>query len=143
MPLNKRRRIKLGDVYSIPLPNGKLAFARRFKDASIGIYKQISNTIDDAPKEEEFQFIVGVYDNVLKSGIWPVIESRPFKNEEEAWPPPCCVIDKLSGGYSIYYKGEMHESTKEECEGLEEAAVWDAHHIIDRIMGEDKWHKKD
>lgn len=141
MMSTKRRRIKLGDVYAIPLPDGRFAYGRRFKDASIAIYRYIADSIEDIPKDEDYQFIVGVYDDVLKSGSWPVVENRPFKNEEDAWPPPSCVIDKLSGGYSIYYKGEMNRASKQECDGLEIAAVWEAEHIIDRIMGDDKWHK--
>lgn len=137
----KRIRIKLGDVYAIPLPNNKFAFGRRFKDAGIGIYKYIGESIEDTPINEAYQFIVGVYDDVLKTGQWKIVENRPFQNEVEAWPPPACVIDKLSGDYSIYYMGEIKRASKSECEGLEIAAVWEAEHIIDRIMGEDKWHK--
>lgn len=139
----KRRRKKLGDVYAIPLPNGKFAFGRIFKDAGIGIYKHIGESIEDVPMGEDYQFIVGVYENVLKSGNWTVVENRPFNNEEEAYPPPSCIIDNISGEYSIYYKGEIRRATKSECEGLEIAAVWADNHIIDRIMGEDKWHKND
>jgi hypothetical protein len=46
----------------------------------------------------------------------------------------------LSGEYSIYDKGEMGKDTKLECEGLKIAAVWEAEHIIDRIMDDDRWH---
>ncbi|UHA74903.1 Imm26 family immunity protein [Paenibacillus sp. 481] len=137
----KRKRIKLGDVYAIPLSDGMFSFGRRFKDASIAIYSHVSSSIEDVPQDEDYQFIVGVYDDVLKSGQWPVIENRPFGNEEEAWPPPAYVIDKLTGGYSIYYKGEMRKASKQECDGLEIAAVWEAEHIIDRIMGDDRWHR--
>lgn len=136
----KRRRLKLGDVYAIPLPNGKYAFGRTFNDASIAIYKHIGDTVEEIPDAEEYQFTVGVYDYVLKSGEWTLVDNRPFENEEETWPPPCCVIDQISGKYSIYHKGEMRKASKSECEGLEQAAVWEAEHIIDRIMGEDKWH---
>ena len=34
-------KLKLGDVFAIPLPNSKYAFGRRYRDASIGIYKQL------------------------------------------------------------------------------------------------------
>lgn len=142
MNLKKRKRLKIGDVYAIPLPNGKYAFGRTFKDAAIAIYKHIGSTIEDLPKTEDYQFIVGIYEDVLKSEQWPIVDSRPFKTEDEQWPPPSCIIDKISGEYSIYYKGEIKASNKSECEGLEEAAVWDAQHIIDRIMGEDKWHRR-
>jgi len=63
----KRKRLKIGDVYAIPLPNGKYAFGRKFKDAGIGIYRHIGDTITDVPQFEKYQFIFGVYDNVLKS----------------------------------------------------------------------------
>jgi hypothetical protein len=137
----KRRRIKIGDVYAIPLPIGKFAFGRIFKDAGIGIYKHIGESDKDLPLVEEYQFIVGIYEYVLKSGNWTFIENRPFNNEDEAYPPPSCIIDSISGKYSIYHKGEIRSATKSECEGLEIAAVWADNHIIDRIMGEDKWHK--
>ena len=47
--------------------------------------------------------------------------------------------DMISGEYSIYFKGQISESTKDECIGLEEASVWENELIVDRIMGEDKW----
>ena len=137
---NRRKKLKIGDVYTISIPNGKYAFARTFNDACIAIYKHIGDTAEDIPSTEDYQFTVGVYKDILRSGQWPIVESRPFKNEEEAWPPPMCTIDPISGEYSIYHKGEFRASSKTECEGFEEAAVWEAEHIIDRIMGEDKWH---
>ncbi|WP_349408766.1 Imm26 family immunity protein [Pseudalkalibacillus sp. SCS-8] len=143
MTRKKRKRIKIGDVYAIPLPNGKYAFGRIFKDAGIGIYNYIGDNIEDIPKVEEYQFIVGVYDYVLKSGDWAVVGNRPFKSDDEAYPPPSCIIDSISGEYSIYHKGETRSATKSECEGLEVAAVWGDNHIIDRIMGDDKWHSDD
>ncbi len=136
---NKKKRIKLGDVYVIPLPNGKYAFGRVMRDAGFAIYKHIGNSIEDIPKNEEYQFVVGVYKDVLQCGIWKVVDNRPFNNEEQSWPPKTYIIDKINGSYSIYHKGEISSSTQEECEGLEKAAIWDAHHIIDRIMGKDKW----
>lgn len=138
----RRKQIKIGDVYAIPLPNGKVAYGRIFKDSCIGVYKHISDTLNDVPKTEDYQFTVGVYKDVLQSGQWSVVDSRPFNSDDDAWPPPMCIIDSISGEYSIYYKGEIRPSNKSECEGLETAAVWESEHIIDRIMGEDKWHSK-
>jgi hypothetical protein len=78
----------------------------------------------------------------LNSGKWKIVENRPFSNEEEAFPPPKYIRDSISGEYSIYYKGEIRRSIIAECEGLEVAAVWEKHHIIERIMGESKWNKE-
>jgi len=63
--------------------------------------------LEDAPLDEEYQFIVGKYDYVLKFDEWPIIDNRPFQYDEDAWPPPACVIDQLNGSYSIYHKGEL------------------------------------
>lgn len=142
MQNGKRKRIKIGNVYAIPLPNGKYAFGRKLRDGGIAIYKYVADDTSDLPKEEQYQLVVGVYDYVLKSGEWEVVDFRPFENDDEAWPPMECIIDSITGEYSIYYKGEIRKATKEECEGLEEASVWGAEHIIDRIMGDDKWHKR-
>ncbi|MFC4809846.1 Imm26 family immunity protein [Paenibacillus sp. GCM10023250] len=141
MTQGDRRSVKLGDIYAIPLPDGNYAFGRTFLDSGLAIYKQISNRIDDIPAREEYQFIVGVYRSALKSGDWPVVGNRPFQDEEEAWPPPSCIVDRITGQYSIYHKGEITKSTYSECEGLEITAVWAAEQIIDRIMGVEKWHK--
>jgi len=70
-----------------------------------------------------------------------LIENRPFANEEAAVPPPTYIWDSITGKYQQYYKGQIMPSTKDACKGLESTSIWDAQHIIDRIMGGDKWQK--
>ncbi len=93
------------------------------------------------PKKEKYQFVVGIYEDILKSEKWEIVDNRPFDNENEAWPPPMFIIDKISGKYSLYHKGEIKDASNDQCIGLEEAAVWEADLIIDRIIGNDNWHK--
>ena len=142
MEIKKRQKEKLGNVYAIPLPNGKIGFGRLFKDGGIAIYRHIGQSIEDVPQTEEYQFIVGVYKHVLTCGEWPIVENRPFENDEDAWPPPTFIWVTGTGKYNKYHKGIITPSTKAACKGLERCAVWDAHHIIDRIMGDDSWHTK-
>ncbi|MFJ5713672.1 Imm26 family immunity protein [Neobacillus sp. NPDC093127] len=132
------KKYQLGDVFAIPLQNNKFGFGRLYKESCIAIYKHIGNSVNDIPKREEYHFIAGVYQDVLKSGKWAIVDKRPFNSEDEAWPPPMCVIDSISGKYSIYHKGEFINASKADCEGLEIAAVWDKTHIIDRIMGDNQ-----
>jgi len=106
------------------LPNGKFRFGRIYRNSSTGIYKHIGIDVDNLPQNDEYQVVVGVYEDVLKSGNWHLVDNRPFKNAEEEWPPQTCVKDNLSGQYSIYHKGEFHKATEKECEGLEIASVW-------------------
>jgi immunity protein 26 of polymorphic toxin system len=137
----KRKRIRpnVGDIFQIPLLDGRFAYGKVFRDASVGIYQKIFDSPTLPPIRAPFAFIVGLYDDILKSGKWHIIGHEPFESEEDEWPPPNFVLDEISGEYSIYHKGEMRPSSEDECHGLERAAVWDAHHVIDRIMGGTKY----
>jgi hypothetical protein len=137
----KRRRIrpKVGDIFQISLPDGRFAYGRVFRDASVGIYQKISDSHAGPPFESAFAFVVGLYDDVLKSGLWPIVGHESFESEEDEWPKPAFIEDVISGAYSIYHKGEIHPSSKTECQGLERVAVWEARHVIERIMGSIKY----
>lgn len=134
-PRRSRTRPKVGDIFQVPLPDGRFAYGKVFRDASVGIYRKIFDKPTEPPIRSRFAFIVGLYDDILKSGVWPIVGHEPFASEEGSWPPPNYIKDIISGEYSIYHKGEIRPSTKAECRGLEEAAVWDIHHVVDRIMG--------
>lgn len=133
----KKRRLKLGEIYEIPLPNGKRAYGRLFKENTLAIYDQICDNITELPENEEYRFFVCVYDDLLRDGIWPVAGNRSFASAEDAWPPPKCVVDAITGVGSLYYKGEIKKCTHEECKDLEVVSVWDRRHVVDRIMGID------
>ena len=36
---NEKKKLRLGDIYLIPLPNGKFTFGRLFKESTLAIYK--------------------------------------------------------------------------------------------------------
>lgn len=131
-------RLKFGDVFEIPLPDGRYAYGRIYDDAGVGIYRQISSQAGNPPiGSRDFRFHVGMYDQPIKKGQFKIVGYDPFSEDESSWPPPSCIIDPISGAYSIYHMGEIRKATKEECEGLEETAVWDIeNHIIPRIMNE-------
>ena len=133
--MKKKVRFKVGDVFQIELPDGRYAYGRVYKDAAVGIYRRLT----DAPRQppigsRDFMFIVGMYEDILTSGQCPVVGHDPFGDTESSWPPPNYIRDQISGEYSIYHEGEIRDATEAECRGLEEAAVWDLHHIIERIM---------
>lgn len=139
--MSKQRRLKLGDIYEIPLPNGTNAYGRLYKECTLAIYKIRCNSISELPEKEEYQFFVGVYKDLLQDGEWPIVANREFKSEEDAWPPPQCVLDAITKIGSLYHKGETRRCTYEECKDLEIVAAWDRHHVVDRLMGDDKWEK--
>ena len=126
---------KVGDVFQIDLPDGRFAYGRVYHDASVGIYRQITDKPGQPPiGSGDFLFTVGMYDDILTYGQVQIIGADPFPDAESAWPPATCIKDSISGEYSLYHRGEITPSTKRRCAGLEEAAVWDYDHIVERIM---------
>lgn len=130
------RKPKVGDVIQVELPTGRYAYGRVLRDASVAFYRSMSDDPANPPLgSRDYQFVVGVYEDVLKSHSCPVVGHDPSRGPEDDWPPPNCVRDPLTGVAQIYHRGAMHSADAGECEELEPAAVWDLHHVVDRIMG--------
>ena len=136
-----KKRLRLGDIYEIPLPNGKNAYGRLYREYTLGIYKSRCDSVDELPSKEEYEFFVGVYKDLLQDGKWEIVGNRKFDNDEESWTPPRCVVDAITKKGSLYYKGEISPCTYDECKNLEVVAAWDRHHVIDRLMGKADWMK--
>lgn len=135
MTKSRRVKFKIGDVFEIPLPNGKFAYGRVYDDAGVGIYAFVSDRPNNPPIGlRKFMFNVGMYEDILKSGKWKIIGQDEFEETESRFPPPSYIKDPISGDYSIYHKGEIRHATEQDVAGMEKTAVWDAHHIVERIM---------
>lgn len=127
----KKKRMKIGDIMEICLPNGEKVYGRLFKESTLGIFKD---------KERiRYFFFVAVFSSVLSEPEWPIVEHLPFPTEGEEWAPKRFVKDPITGDYSIYDKGKIVDSSYEECKGLESASVWSKSHLIDRLLGDEKW----
>lgn len=131
----KKKRLKLGDIYEIKLPNGKRAYGRLFKEYTLGIYTGFYDNFEEVPENAVYYRFIGVYKDILQDNVWRIVGNRPFKNEEESWPPPMCVVDAITRKGSLYYKGKIVSCTYDECKDLEIAAAWDRHHVVDMLMG--------
>lgn len=137
----KKKKLKLGDIYEIELPNGKKAYGRLFKEYTLAIYDKLCNDVSELPEENNYRFFVGVYKDLLQDGVWPIVSNRKFDSDEAAWPPPQCVVDAITEVGSLYYKGEIIPCGYEECKDLEVVSAWDRNHVIDRIIGINAWEK--
>lgn len=86
-------------------------------------------------QRSQILFIIGVYDNVVTQGQWLKVGKLPIREELHVLPKEFIYhkFDKLQ--FELYdpNTGEIRPSTKEECRGLERCAVWDKHHIEDRL----------
>jgi hypothetical protein len=134
----RRRRPRVGDVIQLALPTGRYAYGRVLRDASVAFYREST----DAPRKppigsRDFQFVVGVYEDVPGSEACPVVGYDPSRDDEDDWPPPYQVADPITGALRLYHKGQARPATHDECEGLEPAAIWDLHHLLERLSGEE------
>ena len=126
---------KDGDIVKIKLKNGKFCFARVLKEPLMAFYDKIWDNTPELREilESKVLFKVWVMENAITSGRWPVIGSADIEKYLDK-PVEFFKIDPISKKYFIYINGEETASTKEECEGLERAAVWEPEHVEDRLM---------
>ncbi len=133
----QRQKVRVGDVFEIPLSSGTYAYGRVYRDASVGIYSRTSSHPSEPPiGSKDFMFHVGMYQDILRDGELKIVGHDPFDFEESDWPPPYCVEDPITSKWSIYHRGEFRPAAKSDCAGLEPAAAWDLHHILERIERE-------
>jgi len=132
--MNRQRR-KSGDIVKVPIDSNWHTYARVLNEPLIAFYDARTNR-DLSPEEivtRPILFTLWVMNRAITSGRWkrvahispdPALLKEPafFKQD---------TLNPLS--YSIYRAGQEIQATKEECRGLERAAVWDAEHVEDRL----------
>ena len=134
--MRKQKKAAPGDVCQLSLGDGRYAYGRILRDASVAVYRTTTHMPAQRPVgERDFIFTVGVYDDLPGSEAFPVVGHDPFESEEDAWPPPYKVVDPITGRIQIYYRGEIRPpADPAEAEELEKAAVWDVRHILERVL---------
>ena len=128
------RKPNVGDVIQVALPNGEYAYGRVLRDAAVAFYRVHSKVPGEPPLgSRDFQFVVGVYDDVLSE--WPVVATDPSRTSDEDWPPSTSVTDPITKRLKyIYERGEMRPlKPGEDGVGLEPLAVWDRADLLDRL----------
>jgi hypothetical protein len=131
-----QKRKKLGDIVEIPLSEGQNAYARLYKEYTLGIYSGTYPSYDDVPDDAAFFRFICLYRSSLSK--LQVVGNRPFANDEDSWPPDKVIVDAVSGRGSLYHHGKILKCTYEECKDLEVCAVWELSHLVDMLMGDTK-----
>ena len=80
-------------------------------------------------------FIITVYNDVVTKGIWLKVGKLPIRNDLILQPMKFIQDSLNSNKFELYNPntGEITRATREQCKGLECAAVWEANHVVDRI----------
>lgn len=132
-------RIKEGAFIEIALTNGKFSYGRILGKASYAFYNIYSESkiIDiDFIKGNKVLFIVGVYDHAITKNRWKIIgiselegglNKIPFKFIQDDFEPTQLEIYNPN-------TGAISPAKKEQCIGLERAAVWEPEHVEERII---------
>lgn len=135
--MRKRKiRLRVGDILKIDLGDGFFSFARVLREPMIAFYGLRVESIPDIETilSTPILFKVPVMNYAVTSGQWEVIGSRPLE-------PDLLTItyfwkyDVIAEKYSISNDVDDKEvpATKEECQGLERAAVWEPENVEDRL----------
>jgi hypothetical protein len=116
----------LGAIIAIPLPDGRFAYAKIFRDYDFGVYDYISEQIEPAYEiiKHEIIFFQSATDSAVKSGDWPIIGEEPFQDDESSWGPPKAAGVLPGDGMSLVgpllsYRGTLKNAKVEEVLGLE------------------------
>lgn len=79
-----RRKPKVGDVIQIKLPSDCYAYGRVLRDASVAFYSETTTEPGLPPVgSRTYQFVVGVYEDVLKSPEVPVVGHDPSQDPDD------------------------------------------------------------
>lgn len=129
----KRVRFKAGDVFAVPLGENSGFGYCRYLDQLVTEFFKLKST-ERLTAEEAVQadvaFVVWVSKEPFASGLWPRI------GHVEASPVPAPVFykqDPISKRLFLYQGGKERPASLADCAGLENAAVWSASHIADRL----------
>lgn len=130
------RRRRLGDFVAVPLGGGEYGFGRVLEEPLFAFYDFKSKSIPpvDEIARARVLFKIWVMNYAVTDGDWPIIGNRPLE-ETLCERPRFFKRDPINGKYSIYLMGESVElpATKDECNELECAAVWEPEHVADRL----------
>jgi hypothetical protein len=130
----KKIRRQLGDVVKIELEDDSFSFGRVLEEPLMAFYDCRSGRIPELEviTSKSVLFQIWVMNHSVESGRWQVIGNVPL-GPEFGTPPRFFNQSPISKKFSIHFRGEETPSSREECEHLERAAVWDPEHVEDRL----------
>ena len=134
----KRQQRTPGSIVLIDLGNGYYNYAQILNDglAFFDIYTNEAELENlTVLLEKPVLFILEVYRDVISTGRWLKVGKLPIRDDLKVVPLQF-IQDKLNPKLFRLYNpntGEMFPATRDECEGLEVAAVWEAWEVEQRI----------
>jgi hypothetical protein len=133
----KRQKWTIGAIVKIPISKNRFSYGQLLDKSSIAIFDIIASkdyTIQEILKFKTL-FIVAIYSNIISTGTWQKIGKEDLKEDLKILPLKFIQNTLDPEIFELYNPntGEITRATREDCVGLERAAVWEAEHIVSRI----------
>ena len=130
----KKIPLQVGDIVQINLENGLYCFGRVLNEPLMAFYDLKSEPLPDVGEIvlSPVLFKILVMNYAVTSGRWIIVGNWPLDSELMI-APKFFNQDAINKEFCIYHKDKETLATREECEGLERAAVWDPSHVEDRL----------
>lgn len=130
-----QRRI-VGAIVKVPLNDGYHTYAWTLHEASFAFFDCRTNEeIKDLGQivSRPILFIIAVYKSAITKEKWKNIGKVPLDDRFSKLPLKFMQDSHDHTRFSIYDNGAIRPASREECIGLERAAVWEAEHVEERI----------
>lgn len=127
-----KKKYTEGSIIAIPLPDGRYAFAKAYREPTFGIYKLISNEIPplEVVTQSPFAFFQASTDIAIKKGEWPVIGEQPFKHPDDTWGPALATFYvRETNEWTVWetphvdYRGQILKATLEQVKDMDIMSV--------------------
>lgn len=131
----KAQRRTIGAVVRIALGDGTHCYAQVLPDADYAFFDLRAKADPEVDQivSQPVLFTVAVMNYAVTSGRWEKIGKAPVAADLNA-PIPKFIQDALDPSkFEIYMGGTIRPATRDECHGLERAAVWDPEHVEERL----------
>jgi hypothetical protein len=133
------QRITIGSIVEIRLSNEYYCYAQILGKAAYAFFDYKSNEkLSDFTilKKLPVLFVLSVYNDAVTKGRWLKVGKMEISNYLKILPRQFIQDSIDNQKFELYdpNTGEITPTTKENAEGLECAAVWEAEHVESRIM---------
>jgi hypothetical protein len=136
--MGKRQLRTVGAIVRIELGNGNHSYARILDKAFFAFYDlKVNHEITDLEHiiSRPILFIIAAYDDIITKGRWIKIGAITLEENLHTLPMQFIkdAIDPTKFRLHNPNTGDMISATKDDCKGLELAAVWEAEEIEERL----------
>ena len=134
----KRQRITVGSILEINIDNEYYVYAQILGHACCAFFDfRSTKRLNDflLLLDARVLFVIAVYNDAVNQGHWLKVSKMEIGSDLNILPMAFIEDPFKYNSYELYNPntGEITPAKKEDCIGLERAAVWEPEHVESRI----------